>query len=196
MLKLPCVLLLRRSFPFVLHAWVGRRKPQFVLFHMKQQHSASKSKRKISHDPAHRPQNKAVSLPIHCEFMFRAPLQKSNFARRNAIARIIDNGGAPKHRAECAKIRCRTKKSGNGGWWVHAALPPNVQSVATHPPFRSCGGRKHRHMAGTPKGLVKNYSIAPQGKKPLCQTGIIRTRFSAADFRLNRVTRLANTGGY
>ena len=29
-----------------------------------------------------------------------------------------------------------------------------------------------------------------------CQTGIIRTGFSAADFRLNRVTRLANTGGY
>ena len=26
MLKMPCVLLLRRSFPFVLHAWVGRRK--------------------------------------------------------------------------------------------------------------------------------------------------------------------------
>ena len=60
---------------------------------MKQQHSANKSKRKISHDSAHRPQNKAISLPIHCEFMFRAPLQKSNFARRNAIARIIDNRG-------------------------------------------------------------------------------------------------------
>ena len=60
---------------------------------MKQQYSASKSKRKSSHDPAHRPQNKAISLPIHCEFMFRAPLQKSNSARRNAIARIIDNGG-------------------------------------------------------------------------------------------------------
>ena len=133
---------------------------------MKQQHSASKSKRKISHDPAHRPQNKAILLPIHCEFMFRAPLQKSNFARRNAIARIIDNRGAPKHRAECAKIRCRTKKSGNGVWRVHAALPPNVQSVATHPPFRSCGGRKHRHIAGTPKDLAKNNSIAPQGKKP------------------------------
>ena len=29
-----------------------------------------------------------------------------------------------------------------------------------------------------------------------CQTGIIRTGFSAADFRLNRVIRLANTGGY
>ena len=30
----------------------------------------------------------------------------------------------------------------------------------------------------------------------LCQTGIIRTRFSAADFRLNRVIRLANTEKY
>ena len=29
-----------------------------------------------------------------------------------------------------------------------------------------------------------------------CQTGIVRTGFSAADFRLNRVIRLANTGGY
>ena len=43
-------------------------------------------------------------------FMSRAPLQKSNFARRNAIARIIDNGGAPKHRAECAKIRLSHQK--------------------------------------------------------------------------------------
>ena len=30
----------------------------------------------------------------------------------------------------------------------------------------------------------------------LCRTGIIRTRFGAADFRLNRVGRLANTGWY
>ena len=29
-----------------------------------------------------------------------------------------------------------------------------------------------------------------------CQTGIIRTRFSAADFLLNRVIRLANTVKY
>lgn len=77
---------------------------------MKQQHSASKSKRKISHDSAHRPQNKAISLPIHCVFMFRAPLQKPNFARRNAIAGIIDNRGAPKHRAEGAKIRLSHQK--------------------------------------------------------------------------------------
>ena len=77
---------------------------------MKQQYSASKSKRKISHASAHRPQNKAISLPIHCELMFRAPLQKSNIARRNAITRIIDNGGAPKHRAECAKIRLSHQK--------------------------------------------------------------------------------------
>ena len=32
--------------------------------------------------------------------------------------------------------------------------------------------------------------------RTLCQTGIIRTRFSAADFRLNRVIRLANTVKY
>ena len=35
-----------------------------------------------------------------------------------------------------------------------------------------------------------------KGSLILCQTGIIRTRFSAADFRLNRVIRLANTVGY
>ena len=29
-----------------------------------------------------------------------------------------------------------------------------------------------------------------------CRTGIIRTGFGAADFRLNRVIRLANTEGY
>ena len=83
---------------------------------------------------------------------------------------LLTTGGAPKHRAECAKSACRTEKSGNGVWWVHAALPPNVQSVAVHTPFRSCGGRKQRHIAGTPKGLVKNNSIAPQGKKPSCGT--------------------------
>ena len=138
---------------------------------MKQQHSASKSKRKISHGMAHCPQNKAISLPIHCEFMFRAPPQKSNFARRNAIARIIDNMGAlPNTGRSAQNSACRTKKSGNGVWWVHAALPPNVQSVATHHPFRSCGGRKHRHIAGTPKDLAKNNSIATQGKKPLYGT--------------------------
>ena len=81
---------------------------------MKQQHSASKSKRKISHDSAHRPQNKAISLPIHCVFMFRAPLQKSNFARRNAIAGIIDNrgcsqtqGGVRKNPLSHQKVRKR-----------------------------------------------------------------------------------------
>lgn len=137
---------------------------------MKQQHSASKRKRKISHDSAHRPQNKAISLPIHCVFMFRAPLQKSNFARRNAIAGIIDNRGLPNTGRSAQKSACRTKKSGNWVWWVHAALPPNVQSVATHHPFRSYGGRKHRHIAGTPKGLVKNNSIAPQGKKSSYET--------------------------
>ena len=31
---------------------------------------------------------------------------------------------------------------------------------------------------------------------PVCQTGIIRTRFRDADFRLNRVIRLANTVKY
>ena len=112
------------------------------------------------------------------------------------LPELLTTGALPNTGRSAQKSACRTKKSGNGVWWVHAALPPNVQSVATHPPFRSCGGRKQRYIAGTPKGLVKNNSIAPQGKKPLCQTGIIRTRFSAADFRLNRVIRLANTGGY
>lgn len=83
---------------------------------MKQQHSASKSKRKISHDSAHRPQNKAVSLPIHCEFMFRAPLQKSNFARRNAIARIIDNRGRSQTQGGVRKIPLVAPKSRETGF--------------------------------------------------------------------------------
>ena len=46
--------------------------------------------------------------------------------------------------------------------------------------------------------LVFSYAAHPVGEPPMaaCQTGIIRTGFSAADFRLNRVIRLANTGGY
>lgn len=79
---------------------------------------------------------------------------------------LLTTGALPNTGRSAQKSACRTKKSGNGVWWVHAALPPNVQSIATHPPFRSCGGRKHRYIAGTPKDLAKNNSIAPQGKKP------------------------------
>ena len=85
---------------------------------MKQQHSASKSKRKISHDSAHRPQNKAISLPIHCVFMFRAPLQKSNHARRNAIARIIDNRGSARAQGGVRKnplVAPKSQETGFGG---------------------------------------------------------------------------------
>ena len=134
---------------------------------MKQQHSASKSKRKISHDSAHRPQNKAISLPIHCVFMFRAPLQKSNFARRNAIARIIDNGGAPKHRAECAKIRLSQqkvrKRSLVGACRTPAKCPKCCDSSSVSRMRRK---KTTPYIAGTTKDLAKNNSIAPQGKKP------------------------------
>lgn len=85
---------------------------------MKQQHSASKSKRKISHDSAHRPQNKAISLPIHCVFMFRAPLQKSNFARRNSITQIIDNRGCPQTQGGVRKnplVAPKSQETGFGG---------------------------------------------------------------------------------
>ena len=92
------------------------KKPQFVPFHMKQQHSASKSKRKIPHDSTHRPQNKAFLLPIHCEFMFRAPLQKSNFARRNAIARIIDNRGSARAQGVVRKNPLVAPKSQETGF--------------------------------------------------------------------------------
>ena len=47
------------------------------------------------------------------------------------------------------------------------------------------------------KSAEKNCSEAESYYScPACQTGIIRTGFSATNFRLNRVTRLANTGGY
>ena len=85
---------------------------------MKQQHSASKSKRKISHDMAHCPQDKAISLPIYCAFMFRAPLQKSNFARRNAIARIIDNRGSDQTQGGVRKdplVAPKSRETGFGG---------------------------------------------------------------------------------
>ena len=89
------------------------------------------------------------------------------------LPELLTTGERPSTARSAQRTASRPKKSGNGVWRVHAALPPNVQSAATHPPFRSCGGRKHRHIAGAPKGLVKNNSIAPQGRKPLCQTGIM-----------------------
>ena len=85
---------------------------------MKQQHSASKSKRKISHDSAHHTQNKAISPPIHCVFMFRAPLQKPNFDRRNAIAGIIDNRGRSQTQGGVRKnplVAPKSQETGFGG---------------------------------------------------------------------------------
>lgn len=94
---------------------------------MKQQHSASKSKRKISHDSAHRPQNKAILLPIHCVFMFRAPLQKSNFARRNAIAGLLTTGGRSQTQGGVCKIPLshqKVRKRGLvGACRAHAKCP-------------------------------------------------------------------------
>lgn len=107
---MPCVLLLQRSFPFVLHAWVGRRKTAICAVSHETTAFGKQSKRKISHDSAHRPQNNAISLPIHCVFMFRAPLRKSHFARRTLLPELLTTGGAPKHRAECAKTRLSHQK--------------------------------------------------------------------------------------
>ena len=92
---------------------------------MKQQYSADKSKRKFSHDPAHRSQNKAISLPIHCEFMFRAPLQKSNSARRNAIARIIDNRGSTRAQGVVRKNPLVAPKSQEK--WFGGCMPRSRQ---------------------------------------------------------------------
>ena len=61
---------------------------------MKQQYSADKSKRKFSHDPAHRSQNKAIFLPIIVYFMSRAQHPRPKHARRNSITQIIDNRGS------------------------------------------------------------------------------------------------------
>ena len=96
---------------------------------MKQQHSASKSKRKISHDSAHRPQNKAISLPIHCVFMFRAPLQKSNFARRNAIAGNIDNRERSQTQGGVRKnplVAPKSQETGFGGSMPRSRQMPKV----------------------------------------------------------------------
>ena len=50
--------------------------------------------------------------------MFRAPLQKSNFARRNAIARIIDNGGRSQTQGGVRKnplVAPKSQETGLGG---------------------------------------------------------------------------------
>ena len=54
--------------------------------------------------------------------MSRAPLQKSNFARRNAITRIIDNGGRSQTQGEVCKtplVTQKCRKTGFGG-----CMPP------------------------------------------------------------------------
>lgn len=50
--------------------------------------------------------------------MFRAPLQKSNFARRNAIARIIDNRGRSQTQGGVRKnplVAPKSQETGFGG---------------------------------------------------------------------------------
>ena len=149
---------------------------------MKQQHSASKSKRKISHDSAHRPQNKAISLPIHCVFMFRAPLQKSNFARRNAIARIIDNGGRSQPQGGVRKISLSQQKVRKRGLVGACRAPAKCPKCCDSSSVSLMRRKKTTPYSRNTKRFSENNSIAPQGKKLLCQTGIIRTRFSAAEF--------------
>ena len=77
---------------------------------MKQQHSASKSKRKISHDSAHRPQNKAISLPIHCVFCSELRFKSRTLPAATLLAELLTTWDAPKHRAECAKIHLSHRK--------------------------------------------------------------------------------------
>lgn len=47
------------------------------------------------------------------------------------LPELLTTGGAlPNTGWSAQKSACRTKKSGNGVWWVHAALPPHGQSTA------------------------------------------------------------------
>ena len=71
--------------------------------------------------------------------------------------------------------------------------------------FRDLGDvsvdRKRRYAVAGGRSLVDEHKFFPveavrQRRRGICQTGIIRIRFRAADFRLNRVIRLANTVKY
>ena len=79
-------------------------------------------------------------------------------------------------------LRQRRNLRGNG---LH---PSRSNARVVPPPFGSVGGRASR-VRGCFFAVVMGFRRG-------CQTGIIRTRFGAADFRLNRVIRLANTSGY
>ena len=65
------------------------------------------------------------------------------------------------------------------------------------PAYRNTGNNLLARKPGPDKSAGKNcFEAGSYYSGLVCQTGIMRTGFSAADFRLNRVTRLANTGGY
>ena len=49
-------------------------------------------------------------------FMSRAQHPRSKHARRTSITQIIDNGGSPENRAECAKFRLPPQKVGKRGF--------------------------------------------------------------------------------
>ena len=77
---------------------------------MKQQYSASKSKRKISHDSAHRPQNKASRCRFIVNLCSELRFKSLTLPAATLLPGLLTTGGAPKHRAECAKIRLSHQK--------------------------------------------------------------------------------------
>ena len=140
------------------------------------------------------------TMPSRCRFIVylcsELRFKSRTLPAATLLPELLTTGGALKHRAECAKIRLSHQKVRKRGLVGACRAPAECPKGCDSSSVSLMRRKKTPPYSRNTKRFSKNNSIAPQGKKPLCQTGIIRTRFSAADFRLNRVIRLANTGGY
>ena len=79
---------------------------------MKQQYSAGKSKRKISHDPAHRPKQSHLAADPLCVLCPERRIKSRTMPAGTLLPELLTTRGAPEHRAECAKIRLSPQNVG------------------------------------------------------------------------------------
>ena len=117
------------------------------------------------------------------------------------LPELLTTRGTPENRAKCAKPRLSPQKVGKRGF---------VGACRASALWQKCCGSSSVSLRRRKKTTLYSRNTKRFSEKQLDRATrqetvmpdrnntnqVIRTRFSAADFRLNRVTRLTNTGGY
>ena len=111
MLKMPCVLLLLRSFPFVLHAWVGRRKTAIcAVSHETTAFGKQKQAQNFARSGASLTKLSHLAADSLCILCPERSIRGRNMLAATLLPGLLTTGVAPKHRAECAKFRLPHQK--------------------------------------------------------------------------------------